>query len=301
MEGSSANQGESRRLRQLFDAPSEPVLIPGTAHALGALLIQEAGFPAVYMTGSGVAATQFGLPDVGVVTLTEMTGCAQRIVEAVSLPVLADADTGYGNQINTIRTVQQYERAGVQGIHIEDQVFPKKCGHMEGKALISAGQMQSKIRAALEARTNEDTLIIARTDAVTVYDLEEAIDRCKRYADSGADALFPCGISTVEGFVQLGAALQGGPPLMVDMTEWGVSPIIPAAELYEMGFPIVIYPSAMLRVAQAAMRTALAHIREHGTQEALLSQMMTRADLYDLVGLPEFQAWERQYADTRGE
>ena len=283
--------------RLLGDENGGPVIVPGATDALMAKLIEAHGFQAVYVTGSGTAATIYGLPDVGLVTMTEMLGNVERITRAVGIPVIVDADTGYGNAVNVIRTVQEYERAGVSAIQLEDQVFPKKCGHMEGKAVVSTAEMVGKIRAAIDARRSADTVIIARTDALAVTGMADALRRAHAFADAGADVIFPEAMTSVDDFAAFAQELCGV-ALMANMTEWGKSPLLTAGELGELGFRIVIFPSAPMRAAQGAISEVLAELRSKGTQRDLLGRMYPRQRLYDLLGLDRIYSWEKQYAPT---
>src|SRR5262249_13617936 len=225
----------------------------------------QAGFPACYMTGAGTVAALLGMPDVGLITLTEMVMNARYIVRAVSIPLVCDADTGYGNAINVMRTVREYEAAGVAGIHLEDQIFPKKCGHMEGKALVPQEEMIGKIRAACEAREDPDFVIIARTDSRAVEGVEGAIRRARAYAEAGADVLFPEAPQSREELARFAAEIPG--PLLANMTEFGKTPLVPAAELERMGYRLVIYPASALRVAHRALDELFAQIKRTASQQ----------------------------------
>jgi methylisocitrate lyase len=283
---------KTTRLRALLAGPSI-VMVPGAHDALTARLIEQAGFPACYMTGAGSVAALLGLPDVGLITMTEMVMNARYIARAVSLPVICDADTGYGNAINVMRTVREYEAAGVAGIHLEDQIFPKKCGHMDGKALVPMEEMAAKIRAACEAREDRDFVIIARTDSRAVEGVDGAIRRARAYVDAGADMIFPEAPQSREELARFAAEIPG--PLLANMTEFGKSPLVPAAELERMGYRIVLYPVSALRVAHRAIQELLAEIKQTGSQEALVDRMAHRQELYELVGLPAVHAAERRF------
>jgi 2,3-dimethylmalate lyase len=282
-----------RRLRELL-AGTEPVLAPGVFNALGARLVEEAGFPAVYMTGFGTAAALLGRPDVGLLTMSEMVGNAARVVAACGLPVIADADTGYGNPLNVIRTVQEYERAGVAAIHIEDQVAPKKCGHMEGKQVIPAAEMEAKIRAAVAARRSDDFVIIARTDARAVEGMRSAIDRARRYRDAGADVLFVEAAETEDEVAEVAAELRGT-PLLFNWAEGGKTPPLDHASLAALGFRIVIFPIATLLGTTRWMRQALAEIRAVGTPLPIMDQLPRFGEFLDFIGLPEIHELERRF------
>ncbi|MGH7267756.1 MAG: methylisocitrate lyase [Candidatus Rokuibacteriota bacterium] len=280
------------RLRTLVAGPGI-AMIPGAHDALAARLIEQAGFPACYMTGAGTVAALLGMPDVGLITMTEMVMNARYIARAVSIPLVCDADTGYGNAVNVMRTVREYEAAGAAGIHLEDQVFPKKCGHMDGKALIPAEEMAGKIRAACEARQDPDFVIIARTDSRAVEGVEAAIRRARLYAEAGADVIFPEAPQSRDELARFAAEIRA--PLLANMTEFGKTPLVPAAELERMGYRLVIYPASALRVAHRAMEELFAQIKRAGSQEACLDRMAHRQELYELVGLPAVHVAERRF------
>jgi 2-methylisocitrate lyase-like PEP mutase family enzyme len=276
-------------------ASGEMVLAPGCYDALGARLIEEAGFAAAYMTGFGTSASRLGRPDVGLLTLTEMTDNARRIAQAVEIPVIADADTGYGNPINVIRTIREYEAAGVCAVHIEDQVMPKKCGHMEGKALIAADEMVAKVQAAVAARRSPDFLIIARTDARAVDGLEAAIERGRRYREAGADVLFieaPQSVAEIETV----ATAFDGVPLLFNYAEGGKTPAVSHEHLRRLGFKLVIFPISTLLVATAAIRSALHRIKQDGSPIELLPSMLPFNDFLEFIGMAEIRELESRYA-----
>ena len=272
------------------------VLAPGCFDALGARLVQQAGFAAAYMTGFGSAASWLGRPDVGLMALPEMVGNARRIVEAVEIPVIADADTGYGNAINVIRTVREYERAGVSAIHLEDQVMPKKCGHMEGKQVISAAEMAAKVSAAVSARRSDDFLIIARTDARAVEGLDAALERARRYREAGADVLFVEAPQSVQEIEAVARELSDV-PLLFNYAEGGKTPAVTREFLAELGFKLVIFPLSMLLAATAAMQEVLARIRADGSPIAVLSSLPAFDEFLDLIGMPEIRELESRFAD----
>lgn len=255
--------------------------MPGAFNALTARAIEKAGFEAVYVSGAGLSNAVFGLPDVGLVTLTEAVDHARRICSAVTLPVVVDGDTGFGEAVNAARTVTEMEAAGVSAIHLEDQVLPKKCGHLDGKTLVSAEAMAEKIKAACAARTDPDFMIIARTDARGVVSFEEAVSRAKRYLDAGADAIFPEALKDVSELAAFAKAVEA--PLLANMTEFGKTPLVPLAELSEMGYRMVIYPQTALRTAFGAIAEMLADLRRDGDQRAWVDRMQTRSELYDLL------------------
>ena len=282
-------------LRRLLAGPG-PVLLPGCYDALGARLIEQAGFDAVYMTGFGTAASLLGRPDVGLLGLAEMVDNAGRIAAATDLPVLADADTGYGNPINVIRTVQAYERAGVAGLHIEDQVLPKRCGHMDGKVVVPTAEMEAKIRAAVDARTNPDLVIVARTDARAPNGLDDAIDRAERFAAAGADALFVEALQGTDEIELVAKELADRIPLVFNWVEGGKTPPLSHDRLADLGYKLIIMPIGTLLAATQAMQRVLASIRADGTPIAALDELPSFADFADTIGLAEIQSLEADYS-----
>ena len=275
-------------------ATRQPILVPGCYDALSARLVEDAGFAAVYMTGFGSSAAHLGRPDVGLLTMSEMVDNARRIVAAVGIPVIADADTGYGNPINVIRTVQEFERAGVAAIHLEDQLAPKRCGHLDGKQLIPAEEMAAKLRAAVEARSSSDFLLIARTDARAVEGLDAAIDRARLYREAGADVLFVEAPQS-EPEIRAVAAAFPGVPLLFNWAEGGKTPAVERDLLAELGFAIVIFPISTLLAATGAMREVLARIRADGTPLRALGGLPQFSEFLDFIGLPEVRQLEQRY------
>jgi 2-methylisocitrate lyase-like PEP mutase family enzyme len=286
--------GGAARLRALLES-GQTIVAPGAFDPLAARLVEEAGFPAVYMTGFGTSAALIGRPDVGLLTMTEMAASAGRIADCVDIPVIADADTGYGNPLNVIRTVGAYEAAGVAGIHIEDQVAPKKCGHMEGKLVIGAQEMAAKVRAAVEARSQPEFVIIARTDARAVEGLEQALERARLYREAGADVLFIEALVS-EAEVEEAARAFPGVPLLFNWAEGGKTPPVSLARLTELGYRIVIFPISTLLAATAAMRAILREIAVSGTPAAALADLPTFGEFVDFIGLPQVREAERRYA-----
>jgi carboxyvinyl-carboxyphosphonate phosphorylmutase len=282
------------QLRALLRGP-EPVLAPGAYDALSARIVAEAGFPVVYMTGYGTSAGLLGRPDVGLLSSAEMVDNARRIVMAVDRPVIADADTGYGNALNARRTVQAYENAGVAGIHIEDQVAPKKCGHMEqGKQLISADEMAQKLRAAVDARRDPDFLIIARTDARAVEGVAAAIERGRRYQESGADMIF---VEAPQSEAEIEAVAHAfDVPLLFNWADSGRSPLLPVERLRDLGYKLIIYPVSTLFAATKAMMGVVEEIRRSGTTHAYQDRMIQFADFNRFIGLREVLEQEKEYA-----
>lgn len=255
--------------------------MPGAFNALTARSIEKAGFDALYVSGAGLSNAVYGLPDVGMITMSEAVAHAHNIAAAVSIPVIVDGDTGFGEAMNTARTVREMEASGVSGIHFEDQILPKRCGHLDGKELVSAEAMAEKLRAAAAARTDPDFLIIARTDARGVIGFDDAVDRAKRYLDSGADAIFPEAMQNRDELARFAERVNA--PLLANMTEFGKTPLLSLAELRDMGYRMVIYPQTALRVAFKAITTMLMDLRRDGDQNGWIDRMQTRAELYELL------------------
>ena len=282
------------RLRQLL-AGSDLLVAPGAYDALSARLIAQAGFPAVYMTGFGTAASVLGQPDVGLLTMSEMVARASALASVVGeLPLIADADTGYGNPINVRRTIREYERAGVAGLHIEDQVWPKKCGHMEGKQVIPMDEMAQKVRAAVDARQDPDFVIIARTDANAVNGMEDALRRGRAYREAGADVIF---IEAPRSIEELQAIAQAFPdtPLLFNWAESGKTPLLTLNEIHTLGFKLVIFPVSLLFAATRAMLELLEVLKQGETPAPFSSRMVTFSQFTQHIGLPEIQDLERRY------
>jgi carboxyvinyl-carboxyphosphonate phosphorylmutase len=283
-----------QKLRALLARTGQITLAPGAYDALTARLIEQSGFEAVYMTGAGVSYSSLAQPDLGLLSLTEMASRATQIVSATSLPVIADADTGYGNAINVLRTVQEYERSGVAALQLEDQVMPKRCGHMASKELISREEMVGKIRAAVYARRDPDLVIVARTDAIAVEGLEAALERAQAYEDAGADVSFVEAPRSVEEMRRINATLTR--PTLANMVEGGQTPLLPAAILAEVGYRLVIYPGALTRFFAKAGLEFLGRLREEGSTESQLDRMLSFEQLNDLLGLPQMRQLEQRFA-----
>jgi carboxyvinyl-carboxyphosphonate phosphorylmutase len=270
------------------------VLAPGAYDALSARIIEQAGFPAVYMTGFGTAASMLGRPDVGLLSMSEMVDQAHRVASAVGVPVIADADTGYGNPLNVIRTVHEYESAGVAGLHIEDQEAPKKCGHMEGKRVIPAEEMVAKVKAAAAARRDADFLLVARTDARAVEGLPSAIDRGRRYHEAGADVLF---IEAPESEQEISVVAEelSGIPLLFNWAEGGKTPAVSLERLKELGYKIIIFPVSALLAATRAVQEVMARISASGTPAGAMEDLVGFSDFLDFIGLPEIRDLEWRF------
>ena len=279
--------------RQLLNQPGI-IMAPGAYDCLTAKLIETAGFPAVYMTGAGTSVARMGYPDLALTTMTEMLGNAAQIASVVDIPVISDADTGYGGILNVRRTIRQYERSGVAALHLEDQEFPKRCGHLDDKRVIPTKDMVQKIRAAVDARTDDDFTIIVRTDAIAVTGWDDAMRRCEEYVRAGADVLFVEALRTSEQIEQAGKELDV--PLLYNYVETGKSPLLSAQELERFGFKIVIYPASGILSAMYAVQQTLATLKEQGTTAHLLDKMTTLQNCFEAVGLSEMLADDARFA-----
>jgi methylisocitrate lyase len=269
------------------------VMIPGAFNALTAKIAERLGFAAVYLSGGALSAGWAGVPDIGLLTLTDFAEQAAVIARATSLPLLCDADTGFGEAINVERTVRLLEDAGVAGLHLEDQLLPKRCGHLTGKSLIAHESMAAKVRAAVAARRDRDFVIIARTDARSVEGFQAAISRARTYVAAGADMIFPEALESVDEFARFAEALNV--PLLANMTEFGRSPLLTLDELSALGYRAVLYPLTAFRAAMRAAEETLATLKQHGTQQPVLDRMQTRAELYDLIGYADWEERDRAY------
>ena len=286
------------RFRKLLKDPGI-IMAPGAYDCLTAKIIQQAGFPVVYMTGAGTSVAQLGYPDLALATMTEMVSNAAMIAEAVDVPVIADADTGYGGVLNVQRTVRQYQRAGVAAIHIEDQEFPKRCGHLDDKRVVSQADMVRKIRAAVDARTDSDFTIIVRTDALAVTGWDDTMQRCQAYVEAGADVLFVEALRTSEQAERVAGSFDV--PMLYNFVETGKSPLLTAPELERLGFKLVIFPvSALLTVCSAILRL-MRELKERGTTAHLLEDMVSLEQCFNTVGLTEMLARDAGYSVLRTE
>ena len=274
-------------------AAKEILVAPGAHDVLTAKIIEKAGFKAVYMTGYGQAASHLGTADVGLMTMSEMLARANNFASAVDVPVIADGDTGFGNAINVMRTVRQYEMAGVAAIQLEDQVAPKKCGHMTGRQVIPMDEMVGKIRAAVEARQNPDFVIIARTDARTIHGIDEAIHRAKAYEEAGADIIFVESPESVEEMKRITSGFNV--PVLANMVEGGRTPLLPARELEKLGYDLVIFPTASTYVAAQAMKNLMEELMKTGTTENLIPKMISFPEFNNLIGLTEIRELEAKF------
>lgn len=283
----------SKLLREELEK-NEITIAPGVFNPLSARLVESMGFRAVYVSGAAVTAS-LGLPDIGLITMDEMVRIVKYISDAINIPVIVDADTGYGEAINVIRAVREFEKAGASAVQLEDQVLPKKCGHLAGKKLIPPLDMAKKIRAAVEARTDPDFVIIARTDARSVTGFDDAVERAKIYVKAGADVVFPEALESEAEFKEFAEKIDV--PLMANMTEFGKSPIISFRKLEEMGYKLVIYPVTLLRLAMAAMREGLITLIREGSQEKMISKMFTRRELYDLIRYDDYEYLDKKISE----
>lgn len=283
----------STQLRGLL-AADRIIVAPGAFDALSAMLVEQAGFPAVYITGAGVASSRLGAPDIGLTTMNEVLDTAKNIVSATSIPVICDTDTGYGNALNLMRTAQEFERIGVAAIQVEDQITPKRCGHTEGKQLISKEEMVKKIEAFHYAKQSEDFLLIARTDAIGVNGFEDAMDRARAYAKAGADILFIEAPRTIEEMKRIPELLDV--PLLVNMVEGGgKTPVLPVKELETMGFRIAIFPTSAWMAAIRAIQGVLKELKEKGSTKGFAEHMASFQEMFEVVGLSHYKALEKKY------
>ncbi len=273
----------------------EIVVTPGVYDTLGALLVAEAGFETTYLSGASIAYARFGKPDLGLLSLDDVAATLAAISARVDLPIIVDADTGFGSALNVIQTVTRLEREGAAAIQLEDQTFPKRCGHLGGKSLIGIGEMTGKIKAAVDARQNPDTLIIARTDAVAVEGIDAALDRAERYAEAGADMLFVEAPASKSDLQRIAERLAGRLPVMANMVEGGVTPAVTAAELEAMGFSLVIFPGGLVRATVFMAREYLTSLRNNGSATPYRARMVDFADVNDLLGTKAFLQTGKSY------
>ena len=274
--------GLSRAARLRAAIRDHTVVLPGAFNALTARAIERAGFEALYLSGAALANGTIGVPDIGLTTLTEAAAHATRCAAVTTIPIISDADTGFGGAPeNAARTVEEFERAGLSGLHLEDQEFPKRCGHLKGKTLVAKEDFCARIAAAVAARRDPDFLIIARTDARGVTSYDDAVARAQAYLDAGADVIFPEALTTHEELARFAKDIHA--PLLANMTEFGRTPYLTVAEWAELGYRLVIFPVTLQRVAMQAVTEALGELKARGTQRGLLERMQTRQELYDLL------------------
>lgn len=281
--------------RQLLAGP-DVIMAPGTPDPFYARLVAHTGFPAVYMTGAGTTAVRLGMPDIGLLTMTEMVDNAARIVDASGLPVIADADNGYGGPLNVRRTIQSYERAGVAAIHMEDQIIPKRCGHLSGKQLVPTSDMVAKVKAAVDARTDPEFTVIARTDAIAVEGFDAALERAAAYEEAGADMLFVEAPGDTEQMAEIGRRFKV--PQVVNLASSRKTPLLPADELGELGFKLVIYPTVLLLSTIRASLQFLESLKSQRTWAHMENELPTFEEMLNLMGMEEFASLEQRYAVT---
>ena len=268
-------------------------MMPGVFNAISAVSAYKAGASAVYVSGAGITNANLGVPDIALATLTEFAQQAAYVTQVAPIPAIADADTGFGESLNTMRTVIEMERSGLAGIHLEDQVSPKRCGHLDGKSLIASEDMQRKVRAAVDSKRDESFMIVARTDARGVEGLDAAIDRAKAYVDAGADAIFPEGLTGETEFEVFRSAVSV--PLMANMTEFGKTPLISVSRFGDLGYEMVIFPMTAFRVMLRALDETYAELLATGTQADMIARMRTRAELYERIDYAEFDAKDQSW------
>ena len=279
---------KTKRFRELIAA--SPVMLPGVPNAAMARQAERVGFEAVYVSGAGLANATAGVPDIGLLTLTEVVRLAGYIAKAVKIPAIVDADTGFGGSENVARTIHELEAAGLAGCHIEDQEFPKRCGHLAGKSLIDVEEMTERIKAAVAARRDPDFMIIARTDARAVEDFSRTINRAQRYVESGADAIFPEALQGEQEFRDFASKINV--PLLANMTEFGKSPLLSFQDLAKFGYRMVIFPQSAFRVSMKASEKFLQALKVSGTQKEWMNEMQTREELYKLLDYdPTAEKW----------
>jgi methylisocitrate lyase len=280
----SRSAGE--RLRAAVQA-ERPLQVAGAINAYFARLAEQAGFRALYLSGAGVANASFGLPDLGITNLGDVAEETRRITAATGLPLLVDVDTGFGEAFGIARTVRELTRAGAAGMHLEDQVSAKRCGHRPGKQLVAAAEMADRVTAAVDARTDPAFVVMARTDALAVEGLDDALDRVRRYVDAGADMIFAEAVTTLDEYAAFVAA--AGVPVLANITEFGQTPLFSVEELAGVGVSLVLYPLSAFRAASAAARDVYRTLRRDGTQAAVVNRMQTRAELYEVLGYHDYE------------
>jgi methylisocitrate lyase len=281
-------KSKGTQLRQLIAKGA--VMMPGVPNAAIARQVERAGFDAVYISGAGMANSTAGLPDIGLLTMTEVVRLAGYVANAVKIPAIVDADTGFGGVENAARTIRELEAAGLAGCHIEDQEFPKRCGHLAGKSIVDLEEMVGRIKAATAARQDKDFLIIARTDSRAVEDFKGAVKRSQKYLEAGADAIFPEALQSADELRDFAKEVKA--PLLANMTEFGKSPLLSFKELSDLGYRMVIFPQSAFRVSMKATEEFFRALKKAGTQSGLIDKMQTRQELYDLLDYdPSAESW----------
>ncbi len=282
-------KGKAGRLRELIE--QGPVLLPGVPNAAIARQVERAGFDAVYISGAGMANATAGVPDIGLLSMTEVVRLAGYVANAVAIPAIVDADTGFGGAENIARTICELEKAGLAGCHIEDQEFPKRCGHLARKSVVQTDEMARRIKAAVSARHDDDFMIIARTDARAVEGFDRALERSRHYLKAGADAIFPEALQNADEFEAFARELKA--PLLANMTEFGKSPLLSFEELADFGYKMIIFPQSAFRVSMKASEEFLHDLKKQGTQAGWIEKMQTRGQLYELLDYdPTAESWE---------
>jgi methylisocitrate lyase len=280
---------KATQLRQLI--AQGPVMLPGVPNAAVARQVERAGFDAVYISGAGMANATAGVPDIGLLSMTDVVRLAGYVANAVTIPAIVDADTGFGGAENVARTIRELEKAGLAGCHIEDQEFPKRCGHLAGKTVVDVDEMTGRIKAAVNARRNDDFMIIARTDARAVEDFDRAVKRSLRYLEAGADGIFPEALQSADEFKVFAREVKA--PLLANMTEFGKSLLLSFEELAGFGYKMVIFPQSAFRVSMRATEEFLCVLKKAGTQSGWLEKMQTREQLYELLDYdPAAESWK---------
>jgi len=287
------NKSFGRQFRELLNA-REAALLPGAANALTARIIEDLGFKAIYVTGAGVTNTFLGVPDIGLISMTELANHVSAIRDAVALPLIVDADTGFGNPLNVARTIRILERSGANAIQIEDQEFPKRCGHFSGKIVMDATDMVQKIRAAADARIDPDLVIIARTDAIATHGFEDAIERAATYIEAGADMTFVEAPRTKEHIAEIPQRLKA--PQFINVVAGGLTPMIGLDELRAMGYSMILYANAALQASVAGMQKVLKHLKTHGSLNGVSAELASFQERQRLVGKSHYDALEKKYS-----
>jgi len=287
------NKGCNRQLREIL-RKREAVLLPGASNALTARIIEDLGFKAIYVTGAGITNTFLGVPDIGLISMTELANHVSAIRDVVALPLIVDADTGFGNPLNVTRTIRVLERSGANAIQLEDQEFPKRCGHFSGKSVIASTDMVQKIRAATDARIDPNLVIVARTDALATYGFEDAIERAAAYIEAGADMTFVEAPRTREQIVEIPRRVKA--PQFINIVAGGVTPMIALDELKSMGYSMVLYANAALQASVAAMQKVLKHLKAHGSLDEVSAELASFEERQRLVGKQHYDALEKKYS-----
>ncbi|WP_461210059.1 isocitrate lyase/PEP mutase family protein [Desulfocurvus sp. DL9XJH121] len=289
-----SNQTKATRLRELINSP-DFLLVPGCFNPLSARLVEQAGFSAAYITGAGVASNLLGYPDIGLSSYGEVLMAARNICQVTDIPIICDTDTGFGSAVNVIRTVRDFEDAGIAGIQLEDQLMPKKCGHTAGKLLISKEEMVQKVKAAVDARKNEDFVLVIRTDAIAVNGVDDALDRAAAYAEAGADVIFVEAPNNQDEMRRVTSTIKA--PLLANMVEGGgKTPILPASELEALGYKLAIYPTALWMASIKAMQEVLEVMKRTGTSLEYAEHMVSFHEMFEVVGRSAYAELEKKYA-----